>query len=103
LIRTRRVSILIRQTEVTASVSQVFAPGADASPLPLPAANTAPGLCPDCGSPCSLRFLDIVRDLELTAALIKAAADQGRLHLLCSPDNQVWICDRSLQQMKENS
>jgi hypothetical protein len=100
MIRTRRVSIRIQHTEISASVRQVFDPGADRPSSPVDIAS--PVHCPDCGS-TGFRLLDAVDTLDLTASLLKAAADDGRLHFFCSPDNQVWICDRSLQQMKENS
>lgn len=95
MIRTRRISIRIQHTEISASVSQVFVSGDERATSPFP------GDCPDCGSPTSSLLLDAVDTLGLAAPLLKTTADEGRLHLFCSPDNQVWICDRSLQLMKE--
>jgi hypothetical protein len=68
----------------------------------VPGELAPPKTCPECGARWLPNLQDAVRAFSLTAAQLKAAADSGRLHLCCSPDNEILICERSIQQMKEN-
>jgi hypothetical protein len=103
VIRTRRVSIRVQHTEVAASVIQVFQSSADGSPATLPTNSSVPDVCPYCGATTFLPLLDTFRTLADTPAALKTAAEEGRLHLFCSPQNEIWICELSIQKLKENS
>ncbi|WP_260738291.1 hypothetical protein [Tunturiibacter lichenicola] len=103
MIRTRRVSIRVQHTEVAASVTQVFQSSADGSPATLPTNSSVPDVCPYCGAITFVPLLDAFQTLALTTAALKTVADEGRLHLFCSPQNEIWVCGLSIQQLKENS
>ena len=95
----RQISIRVELTEVTISVTEIStafaAAPAERSLLPM--------TCPSCGSPLLANAREAIKALNLTAVQWKAAAVSGRLHLFCSPDHEVWICQRSMEQIKENS
>jgi hypothetical protein len=101
MIRTRRVSIRVQHTEVAASVTQVFQSGADGSQASFPPNSSVPEVCPYCGATTFVPLLDVFRTLAVTPTALKAAAEEGRLHLFCSPQNEIWICEFSIQQLKE--
>jgi hypothetical protein len=101
--RTRRVSIRVQHTEVAASITQVFQSSADGPQLNYPADSSVPPVCPYCGGTTFVPLLDIFRTLGVPPTSLKAAADEGKLHLFCSPQNEIWICELSIQQLKENS
>jgi hypothetical protein len=94
--RMRRISISVEHTEVTISVTETSAQSGLTS-------SVTANVCPDCGARWIPNFQDAVRSLGLTATQLKAAASEGRLHLFCSPQNEIWICERSIQQMRKNS
>jgi hypothetical protein len=100
--RTRRISIRIQHTEVAASVTQIFQSSSD-STQSLPAHSSVPDVCPYCGAITFVPLLDAFQTLALTTAALKTVADEGRLHLFCSPQNEIWVCGLSIQQLKENS
>jgi hypothetical protein len=99
--RIRRVSIRVQHTEVAASVTQVFQSSADGSHS-LPANCSVPDVCPYCGAITFVPLLDAFQTLALNAAGLKTATEEGRLHLFCSPQNEIWVCGLSIQQLKEN-
>jgi hypothetical protein len=93
----KRISIRIEHTEVTLSITEVLNSrpdprGSDSEPLPL-------DCCSACGAPWVPNLRDVLSELHLTAAQLKLAASEDRLHLFCSPDNEVWICERSVQRL----
>jgi hypothetical protein len=95
----KRISIRIEHTEVTLSITEV-------SPRELDGRGTTPGQtlpprrCPVCGSPWLPDLRAVLGALRLTAAQLKLAASEGKLHLFCSPENEVWVCERSIQEMR---
>ena len=101
--RTRRVSIRVQHTEVAASITQVFQSSADGTQLNFPANSSVPTVCHYCGGTIFVRLLDVLRTLGVPHKSLKAAADEGKLHLFCSPQNEIWICELSIQQLKEKS
>jgi hypothetical protein len=101
--RMRRISIYEEHTEVTISVTETSAQAGPTSSVTVTGEPKPPNVCPDCGAPWLPNFQDAVRSLGLSATQLKAAASEGRLHLFCSPQNEIWICERSIQQMRENS
>jgi hypothetical protein len=94
----RRISIKVEHTEVTITVTEIVPRNATA---PAPENTSPPELCPDCGAPWLPNFREAVSNRSLTAAQLQAAASQEKLHLFCSSNNEIWICERSLQHMKE--
>jgi hypothetical protein len=101
--RMRRISIYEEHTEVTISVTETSSHSTPTSNVTVTGEPKPPNVCPDCGARWLPNFQDAVRSLGLTATQLKAAASEGRLHLFCSPQNEIWICERSIQQMRENS
>ena len=101
--RMRRISIQMEHTEVTVSVTETSSQWGHTSGAMVTGEPEPPSVCPDCGARWLPNFQDAVRSLALTATQLKAAASEGRLHLFCSPQNEIWICERSIQQMTENS
>lgn len=95
----KRISIRIEHTEVTLTVTEVFSREAGAASSHAP----PPRCCPVCGSPWLPNLRDILGGLHVPAAQLKLAASKGKLHLFCSPDNDVWVCERSIQEMKDDS
>jgi hypothetical protein len=96
----KRISIRIEHTEVTLSITEVetqdsYLRRTDHGEHP------PPRHCPVCGSQWLPNLHDLLSALHLTANQLKLAATEGRLHLFCSPDDQVWVCERSIQQMQE--
>jgi hypothetical protein len=95
----RRLSIRIEQTEVTLSIGEVST-GSPAQPGAA-SVETAPSRhCPVCGAIWLPDLLAFVGKFHLTAAQLRLAASEGKLHLFCSPDNEVWVCERSIQEMR---
>lgn len=99
----RRISVQMEHAEVTISVTETSAPCRHTSSATLTGGSKPPDVCAECGARWLLNFHDAVRTLGLTGTQLKSAANEGRLHLFCSPQNEIWICERSIQQMKENS
>jgi hypothetical protein len=97
----RRISIRVEHTEVTISIAETSAP-ANGS-LEAQGIMVPPNLCPDCGAAWIPNFQKTVSGLHLDAARLQTAATEGRLHLFCAPDDEIWICESSIQQMKEKS
>ena len=97
----RRISIKVEHTEVTLSFMEMAAQG-PTSTGEVSEELAPPRHCPDCGALWLLNLRDAVSTLNLTVAQLTAAASEGRLHLFCSQKNEIWICGRSIQQMKEN-
>lgn len=95
----KRISIRIEQTEVTLSIPEVSTQGPD--PKGAASKKPPPRQCPHCGSPWLPNFRDVLSTLRLTPAQLKLAANEGKLHLLCSSDNEVWVCERSIQKMRD--
>lgn len=94
----KRISIRIEHVEVTLSITEVSTPDPN-----LRAADSPPKRCPVCGAPWLPSFREVLGTLHLPAAQLKRAASEGKLHLFCSPENEVWVCERSIQEMKEDS
>jgi hypothetical protein len=97
----RRISIRVEHTEVTISIAESSIPQAGSSEVQ--GSTVPPHLCPDCGAAWIPNFQKTVSGLHLDAARLQAAATEGRLHLFCAPNDEIWICERSMQQMKEKS
>jgi hypothetical protein len=101
--RMRRISIQMEHTEVTISVTESASQWGQGSRVTVTGEPKPADVCPDCGARWLPNFQDVVRSRALTATQLRAAVSEGRLHLFCSPQNDIWICERSIQQMKENS
>ncbi len=98
--RMRRISIYVEHTEV--SVTETSAQRGHTSSAPVTGEPQPPSVCPECGARWLPGLQDVIGTLDLTATQLRAAAREGRLHLFCSPQNEIWICERSMQQLKEN-
>ena len=88
---TRTISIRVQHTEVAVSVSL---------PATLPH-DGLPAVCPQCGGAWVTDVAHRIGTLDLNADALRRAAAEQRLHFCCTPNNELWICERSLQQIKE--
>lgn len=86
--QTRKVSIKVQHTEI--SVSAILAP-----------APTPSTLCPQCGTPWIAGFASQIGTPGLSVEVLRRAVAEDRLHLHCTPANEIWICERTLRRMKE--
>jgi hypothetical protein len=94
----RRISITMERTELTISITQHVAPGgAISAEGPGP-----PELCPQCGGAWIANFQATALQGGIGPGRLQAAAAGERLHLHCSAQGEVWICERSLEELKNS-
>lgn len=95
----KRISIRVEHTEVTLSIAEVPTHNGPSAKAGM-GASPPPERCPVCGATWLPDLREVLGAIRLTATQLKEAAAQGRLHLFCSADNRVWVCERSIQELR---
>jgi hypothetical protein len=57
--------------------------------------------CPDCGAPWLPDLEIALREARIGFGSLQGAILDRRLHLHREPNGKYWICERSLEQMRE--
>jgi hypothetical protein len=83
------------------SITQTVTTRGDAGGAHTPSETTQPATCRDCGSPFLANFQNVLLESQIGLNLLQLAILDHRLHLQRGPDGQLWICERSLEQMRE--
>ena len=101
--RIRRISLSIEHREISASITQTIMPTGPAtgdSGLPEAPKDSPPANCPECGSRF-MGFQDALQQGHIDPVLLQASIFNSQLHIQRQPDGQFWICQQSLQLIKE--
>ena len=99
--QTRRISLKVERREVSLSIAKTMTTRGNAGGTHIPSETTQPATCPDCGSPCLTNFQNILLEMQIGLNLLRLAILDHRLHLQRGLDGQLWICERSVEQIKE--
>jgi hypothetical protein len=101
--RIRRI-LSIEHREISASITQTITESGSATGdtgLPDRLKESTPANCPECGSAWLMDLQHAVQQGRIDIALLQSAILNRRLHCHWQPDGQLWICQRSLQEIEE--
>lgn len=98
----KRIEIRLEHTEVTFSVTEVFAPK-PAHSRTNPAEPPVPRYCPVCLTAWLPNLREQLEVLHLTTAQLELAVHNVRLHLFCPATDEVWVCERSIAELRDAS
>lgn len=101
--RIRRISLKVERREVSLSITQTVTTRGDADGGHTSSEANQPATCRDCGSPCLANSQNVLLETQIGLNLLQLAIFAHRLHIQRGLDGQLWICERSLEQIKEAS
>jgi hypothetical protein len=99
--RIRRISLRVERREISLSITQAGTTPGEAGEAQTPNNAIPPNACPDCGSPWLPDLQKALLDGKIELNLLQSAILAHRLHLQRGPDGELWVCERSLEQIKE--